>query len=371
MANLSFLAMIEGQLKAGRKIDGTIVAISGKAEPFEVADFKMGKEGNLEEVTVLNKEGLDITICAANQDIAHYRRNPNGKAALPADKIAVVDGKIQWETADGIAFDADLGDYEIERVLGSFMGTIFFLLKNDDAADLNAQVLAYDVQSDKFLGIIGTIGVDAQMVVLSDTEGYVINNLIRPTKVDETKDGQPVMVDCVKVAEVLGIGNGGFYNLDDFDDDDCSIIDAIAKSVDGKATLFFAKTYFDDVNGEVKDLQKMLVGIKYGDVEDSVLVDTFNTAEVQVFVGGANDDIITVKTPTQMIIDSIYSGTIVDSKSATVVKALDGFNIFCGQSKVFDVDGSTSTKFTYANDQYATKSFVVKNTDRGQVVTIC
>ena len=367
-----FLDMVNGQIRAAREVIGTTVAIAGRDEEFKIATFDLDKDGNLASVTVVAGEEdseVSIKITEKNQEIAHYGFNPNERVALDASKIGfdAAEKELFWE-ANGVEYKANLGAYVVKRILGAFAGKIYLVV--DDPADAAEQsVMIYDVQSDKFEGVLGFVSKLAKMYTLSDTEAYIVNNLLESKKVDEAADGQPIMQLCCTKADVLRVdGRGTGTSRIDLGED--LIISDIRKSNDERATLFIADKIFEGKKRVVKDLEKALVLIETCNNDTLVTVPTLTPDEISVFVGGKYNDIITVKTPGSLQIEG-SNGTIVNTKDSAIVDGMDGFNIFCAQCKVFAEDGAQSTKLTYADAAYDNiKSLIVKTTDRGDVITL-
>lgn len=367
-----FLDMVNGQIRAAREVIGAALSIAGRDEEFKIAAFDLDKNGNLASVTVKANADTDdemvIKITEKNQEIAHYGFNPNARVALDASKIGfdAAEKELFWE-ANGVEYKTNIGSYVVKRILGAFAGKIYLVV--DDPADATEQsVLIYDVQSDKFEGVLGFVSILAKMYTLSDNECYIVNTVLESKKVDEAADGQPIMKVCCTKTDVLRVdGRGTGTSRVDLGED--LIISDIIRSNDDRATLFIADKIFEGNKREVKNLEKALVLIETCEYDILVTAPTLTPDEISVFVGGKYNDIVTVKTPGSLQIEGA-NGTIVNTKDAAIVDGMDGFNIFCAQCKVFAEDGAMSTKLTYADAAYDNiKSLVVKATDRGDVIT--
>ena len=371
MANVKFLEMLEGQLRAGRDIIGTFVAIAGQPNTRE-AQYTINSivmdNGVLKEVTLVRGEEDEqetVKVTEANQAIAHYRCNPNNRANLDMESISIDGDTLKWE-AFGEEFSTDLGQIDAKKVIAAFGGKIFLGVTVPQASVYG--VIPYDVQIDTFGPIIGAVDKDAKFFLIGDT-AFVVSVTTEERKIDEAADGTPITAPFVVDNRILIGNNNGFLTDYDEIDTDLSIVSSIKGSEDGKAILFFSEKEIDD-DGKILDLQRPVVDIFYAGCD--VLIDTIavdaSIDDVEVFVGGSRDDVITVKTPTELyIISNARTTRITD---AAVLKELEGFNTFCRFDRICNEDGKTIAKVTYADKAYNTKVFTIEDTDRGIKVKV-
>lgn len=368
-----FLEMLQGQVRAGRKLEGTTLSIAGIDGYLLIKKVNLNKKGLLESIVAMrdDEDENPITITTDNQEIAHYVCNPNPKVALSQESVSVTnDGSLCWKTADGLEFSTKVGSYKVDRVLGAFKGKIYLALESDPSFTTN-QVAIYDVQSDTFEERKLVVSKTAKMFVLSDDEAYIVNTSFEKKKIDETTDGQPVIENCCTFNQIVTLTSDGMGVINYYLPDDNFICSEIKKSADGRATLFVIDKMSEGKNHVVLELKNLMVIASTPANEVLFTVPTLNADEVEIFVGGKYNDIVTVKTSGFMQVESTNGNTLLKTEDATVVKAMDGFNIFCEQSKVYAEDGSYSSKITYADKAYAKiQSVIVKNTDRGDVITI-
>lgn len=359
MARTTFIEMINGQVKAGREVKGAVVAISGRKNNYEVTDYA-NDAATLTEITAADEKET-IVITPANALVAHYVSNPNPRVSLDADKIAVKKGLLSWE-ADGVAYSTDLGNYVVDRVLGSFAGIIYLLTNTD--GDFS-EILMYDVQADKFDTSTAKISATAKMFVLNN-RAYIVSNVSEDRQVGKDDNGKPVMKPCVVTRDVFEVTSRlNMYNINE----DTSIIVSEVRAVDDGVIALFGRAY-EDADGVVTASDDLLVDvIRDGHIWVSALADANSPADVSVYVGGKYSEIVTIVAPTAVTV--IQNGSEVTIKGSKAVAALKEATVFCSKDDVFDEDGNKSVKYTYATDDYSkVVSVTVTNTDRGQKVKL-
>ena len=349
--------MVNAQAATGREIIGIEARVVVYPNAlFTITELKGDKIILTEQLPEDSEdEPKVVTVTEKNALVAKYVRNPNTK---PEPDAQIVNGKLTL-VADGTIID--FGTLPIVDVLATAPGKIY-LTADDNVADNIVTVMEYDVQSDTFTNLGIVLSDEAETVVVDDNK-YVISNIIEKAKIDDGQGGQ-VTVDVAKECKVVLVSENGIY--DSFLVTDSPIESVIPVS---GGSIALRTDLMTGEDGYLIDAPSPMV--RTFDDHGSLVARTLIKvgADPIIALGGKYDDVLTIVGNNYVIIKT--NRGYIEVTDAAVVKAMnDGYTIFA------NIVGSTNDKdqqvttITYANEDCDVITFIITDSDRGQLVAL-
>jgi len=352
--------MLMGQVVTGREVIGTIATLVPDNKKYAVTEVK---DNAIVLTEVLPDDAAEdvvadvVEITEANAAIAHYEKNPNGRAVITDAVLS--DGKLSFAKTE-----VSTGTLPLKKVLGAVEGFILFTANSDVAADGQVTIYSYDIQNDEFSEVDDMIvPEDIEFKTIEGVGNFLIINDVRTVDI-KNDDGDVVgQADVAFDCRVLTVSGGSKLYIEKCLELDCPVDDIRKVSQGDKDFTIIVTTKKTDENGYLVPAEKAMIRIYKYDILDKIATIFVDDPAAEVVIGGAYSEVTTVFDGDTMLIKNSRGLVVVNDKA--VVTEMAGYKYFCGVTGSKSDRGENITTWTYANDKREVKSFTQAMTDRG------
>jgi hypothetical protein len=370
---MNIIKAIETQKAAGRKVEGIVVKVSMPNNPrARLTSFENG-QAVFEEILPDNSgvEPRQWLVTNDNFELVHYELNPNSKVVPEAEfgeNGLVVNGQ-----------HVDTGDIDVRAVVAVAPNTAF--LQVGDLVDkYTANVVEYDVQRDKFRKREFAMPIETKTIVLPDTQdgatrAVLIANRYADVVKDPDENGDGNIVKVYEGTEYTPFLNGESTGLAVVADATAPILDAFSVEGDDSKIVFVLQSGIESVDeakivpeGEPKRAECYMTSFEFptGNEYESLTVPIVATKAVscgrhQVYTFFGGDEAYVVDTDSDIPPVTL---------SGDVAKAVFNHPYYCGTRTKYDEDGNIGYVYAYTDGKNEVVRFVVRHTDRAEVIEL-